>query len=488
MPEGFVYVLISPNSNYVKIGGTERPISERLRGINGTESYSDHGPWELSDFLHVTDWRLVEGEMHRHFRTHNVRDVVGTRELFDAPPHEARQKLQLTDAALRIGHEKTDDLFANRSVWLFLFRLFQLSGLFGNLDIQGSWTLSVLPKTKGGRWFTVNIGPHEVAFSTRKSVDGKFTHFLVLDRLILEYPETIIWIGKREGSVSIAEYVGADTAIRNESGWLTGAPGRVNDTVLFLNYLTEGSYTTLAGFDFPIGLPESYGEKTRLGGFCNALDAFGSGRWSAFYEVANTANEISIFRPFYPQRSSSEARQGHLIEGHGCGSIDDLRRQCELPTAARRAACPLFWTLGGNQVGKAAISGWKEIISPARRLGAKLWPFDGSLGKLASIGELVLAETYPAEAYEHVGVRFATGESKRRQNGDPERGIRCRAADHHRGHGGRSAEEERWRRHASGWRRHGRHGWYGFLNQPFRAQLRKARQQCRAFCVSERRR
>jgi hypothetical protein len=213
MPQGFVYVLVSPNSNFIKIGGTERPISERLRGINGTESYSDHGPWELSDFLHVTDWRLVEGEMHRHFQKHNVRDVVGTHELFDAPPHEAREKLQSTSVSLRVGHEKTDDLFANRSVWLFLFRLFQLSGLFGNLDIQGSWTLSVLPKTKGGRWFTVNIGPHEVAFSARKSVAGKFTHFLVLDRLILEYPETIIWIGKREGVVQDAEYVGADRAV-----------------------------------------------------------------------------------------------------------------------------------------------------------------------------------------------------------------------------------------------------------------------------------
>jgi hypothetical protein len=45
-----------------------------------------HGPWELSDFPHVTDWRLVEGELHRHFQKHNFRDVVGTRELFSAPP------------------------------------------------------------------------------------------------------------------------------------------------------------------------------------------------------------------------------------------------------------------------------------------------------------------------------------------------------------------------------------------------------------------
>jgi hypothetical protein len=213
MPQGFVYVLISPNSNYVKIGGTERPISERLRGINGTASYSEHGPWELSDFLHVTDWRLVEGELHRHFQKLNVRDVAGTQELFNVPPHEAREQLQSTNDSLRVGRERTDELFSDRSVRLFLFKLFQLSGLFGNLDIQGAWTLSVLPKTKGGRWFTVNIGPHEVAFSTRKSIAGKFTHYLVLDRLILEYPKTVIWIGKQEGAVQDAEYVGADRAV-----------------------------------------------------------------------------------------------------------------------------------------------------------------------------------------------------------------------------------------------------------------------------------
>jgi hypothetical protein len=94
MAQGFVYILVSPNSNYVKIGGTERPISERLRDINGSSPYSDHGPWELSDFLYVTDWRLVEGQMHGHFRSNAVRDVTGTRELFSVPPHEARTRLQ----------------------------------------------------------------------------------------------------------------------------------------------------------------------------------------------------------------------------------------------------------------------------------------------------------------------------------------------------------------------------------------------------------
>jgi hypothetical protein len=213
MPQGFVYILVSPNSNFIKIGGTERPISERLRGINGTESYADHGPWQLSDFLHVTDWRLVEGGLHRHFQEKNVRDIPGTQELFNVPAHEARKQLSNTNASLRIDHERTEQLFINRDVRLYLFKLFQLSGLFGNLDIQGAWTLSLLPKTKGGRWFTLNIGPHEVAFSSRKPEQGKFTHYLVLDRLILDYPETIIWIGLHAGEVEEATYASAERAV-----------------------------------------------------------------------------------------------------------------------------------------------------------------------------------------------------------------------------------------------------------------------------------
>ena len=175
----------------------------------------------------------------------------------------------------------------------------------------------------------------------------------------------------------------AAAAVKEKTSWRVEAPGRVGDIGLFLIYLREGRGLTLSGFDFPIGLPESYGKKTGLGDFCSALNAFGRGPWSNFYNVANAADEISIFRPFYPHRSSSTARQVHLIEAHGCGSIEELRRQCERATISRRAACSLFWTLGGNQVGKAAISGWKEIICPARCLGARLWPFEGSLEALA---------------------------------------------------------------------------------------------------------
>jgi hypothetical protein len=212
MPQGFVYILVSPNSDHIKIGGTERPISERLRGINGTESYAVHGPWQLSDFLHVTDWRLVEGEMHRHFKARNVR-APSANELFSVPSHEARKRLRQTSPTLRVDHEKTDALLKNRDVKLFLFRLFEITGLFGNLDIQGAWTLSSMPKTSGGRWFTLNIGPHEVAFSTQTSIDGRYSHYLVMDRLILNYPDTILWLGQHGGSVEVANYSSSENAL-----------------------------------------------------------------------------------------------------------------------------------------------------------------------------------------------------------------------------------------------------------------------------------
>ena len=209
MAQGFVYILVSPNNNYIKIGGTERPIDVRLRQINGTESYADHGPWALSDFLQVTDWQLVEGKLHRHFQQQRIRDIAGARELFNVSPHTAREQLRSAPDNLRVGHDKTLELFKDRDLQLFLFKLFQLPGLFGNLDIQGSWTLSILTSTMGGRWFTLNIGSHEVCFSTKGRNEVRPTHYLVLDRLILDYPETIIWIGKHGGAVENADYKSA---------------------------------------------------------------------------------------------------------------------------------------------------------------------------------------------------------------------------------------------------------------------------------------
>ena len=85
-----------------------------------------------------------------------------------------------------------------------------------------------------------------------------------------------------------------------------------------------------------------------------------------------------------------------------------LSRWCDRATAERPAGAPLFWTLGANQSGKAAITAWRDWIVPAlgahgrnpgrRNRPIRLWPFEGGLHALLAPGVAVLAEVYPAEA------------------------------------------------------------------------------------------
>jgi hypothetical protein len=85
--------------------------------------------------------------------------------------------------------------------------------------------------------------------------------------------------------------------------------------------------------------------------------------------------------------------------------------------ASGRRACPIFWTLGGNQVGRAAITGWREFLQPARaERVVDLWPFDGDLDALLRRGRTVVAETYPAIAYAQIDASLpatADGRGKR---------------------------------------------------------------------------
>jgi hypothetical protein len=87
-----------------------------------------------------------------------------------------------------------------------------------------------------------------------------------------------------------------------------------------------------------------------------------------------------------------------------------LLRRCDREQVNRRAAAPLFWTMGAQQVGKAAIIGWRDVLAPALRNKAvdlAIWPFSGPLHTLLQPGRVVVAETYPAECYRHLGVTLA---------------------------------------------------------------------------------
>jgi hypothetical protein len=159
--------------------------------------------------------------------------------------------------------------------------------------------------------------------------------------------------------------------------------------------------SVFAGFDFPIGVPRSWAERAGVRSFRNLLSGLGQGEWRDFFSVAERVEEIALRRPFFPTRPGGR-RQAQLLKGLGFSSMDELLRRCERKQQGRRAACVLFWTLGGNQVGKAAIAGWQDVLMPALSEVA-LWPFDGSLSDLVGRG-VVVAETYPGEVYRHLHV------------------------------------------------------------------------------------
>lgn len=209
----------------------------------------------------------------------------------------------------------------------------------------------------------------------------------------------------------------ASRARLGDDGWLIESVEPVGDCSAFVRSLVAVSRqeAILAGFDFPIGVPDAYGARTGLCSFPHLLREIGQGCWAQFGDIAREPSEIGLERPFYPAGASAGLKQADLLAAHGVAALDQLRRRCERQTRDRRAACPLFWTLGGNQVGRGALSGWTEVIKPAQAAGARLWPFDGSLASLSERPGLVLAETYPAEAYGHVGVVFRSSESKTRQ-------------------------------------------------------------------------
>ena len=182
-----------------------------------------------------------------------------------------------------------------------------------------------------------------------------------------------------------------------------------------------GDGGALVGFDFPIGLPAAYARAAGLDDFRAVLPDLGRGEWAAFYDLATGPGEISSRRPFYPGGSGAGTKRTDLTEALGVPSFDALLRRCERPTADRGAASPVFWTVGGQQVGRAAITGWRDLFGPALRRdpGAlALWPFDGGLADLLDGDAPVVAETYPAEAGLHLGLPApGRGWSKRRQEG-----------------------------------------------------------------------
>jgi hypothetical protein len=189
-----------------------------------------------------------------------------------------------------------------------------------------------------------------------------------------------------------------------DGNYTSFAPEHVGNLGSLIGQLrTEAGETgcALAGFDFPIGVPAFYAKRAGIASFRTLPKRLGHRKWKDFYTVCDKPDQISVHRPFYPNGAYGGRRREDLFRGHGVSLLEPLLRRCERGGNGHKQACCLFWTLGGNQVGKAAIIGWRDVLAPALRDGGpvSLWPFDGALSSLLVPGSIVIAETWPAECY-----------------------------------------------------------------------------------------
>jgi hypothetical protein len=204
-------------------------------------------------------------------------------------------------------------------------------------------------------------------------------------------------------------------ARRDADVWRLAAPVPVGEVATFLARLREAAKggAVALGVDLPLGLPRAYAARLPERDFPHFLTT--TATRPDFFQVCASLAEVAPGRPFYPARGVAGMTRAAHAEALGLAGAAALSRACDRATSERPAGAPLFWTLGANQAGKAAVAAWQHMLLPALAAGAdvRFWPFAGAFRTLLAPGAVALAETYPAEALRHLRIRLKG--SKRRQ-------------------------------------------------------------------------
>jgi hypothetical protein len=196
-------------------------------------------------------------------------------------------------------------------------------------------------------------------------------------------------------------------ARREAQGWVAEAPRPVGDPAALLPALLAEGVPVALGLDLPLGVPRGFAAGRPEADFPAFLVARHGD--AAFFEVSPTLATVCPARPFYPARGVKGMTRASHAAALGLEGAAALSRLCDRATAARPAGAPVFWTLGANQSGKAAIAAWRDWLAPALAAGApvSLWPFAGPLHRLLAPGRVAVAEVYPAEALRQLGLKLS---------------------------------------------------------------------------------
>lgn len=230
LPAGYVYVLRSSNCDLIKIGGSDYPPGKRIKEINTAEPYRSLGPWELKDFRQVKNWRKIESELHFIFRDHRDYEIESQRELFRIDPLKASEELHNKSLRYSTRINETRRLFQHEQFYEFIIMLFKYTGLRNFLDLQGSWTFRLFPQTSRGRFYTINIGNHEVAFASMARPGEPSIHMIYMDQMIRDFREPMTWLKRRKGVLQDQRYT---TALYHSTSVLFA--GDFEDAIEFLS-------------------------------------------------------------------------------------------------------------------------------------------------------------------------------------------------------------------------------------------------------------
>jgi hypothetical protein len=201
-------------------------------------------------------------------------------------------------------------------------------------------------------------------------------------------------------------------------GGMTSKKGNKQSHSPLLDLIAESSSTAAGnagglwlGFDFPIGVPSGWAEKAGFRNFRDVLKRL-SNDSAKMFEPCTTFNDASADRPFVENlrgegiQAKWACRIGFPMQDR---KLVGLKRVCEV-----EGGQSLFWLVGANQVGKAALNGWRNILLPLLGIGnengpgnlpepsaIKLYPHDlaPNFAFQSDANSVVIFETYPAIAW-----------------------------------------------------------------------------------------
>lgn len=110
------------------------------------------------------------------------------------------------DESLVLKKPKIDRMFQDQEFASFIGTPFRFTGLLNWLALQGAWTFTLFPTTSGGRYYTINIATHEVAYASLAGNSRPSIHMINMDRLIHDFPDVAAWVGRRQGGMADDHY------------------------------------------------------------------------------------------------------------------------------------------------------------------------------------------------------------------------------------------------------------------------------------------